>query len=266
MDTTSIISIIVIALYGHQAYKHWGDANTKASPTKDHLIAFIALALHWWITFSNTIIDTGYMLSFTTTANIVAVFISSLVFTASLRMPINSLASPTYGIASIALVILWANPFPTPSASNISSGLVSHVLLSLLAYATFTIAALHAVLLSAQEQRLKKRQTSKLLRFLPSLQSMEQLLFQIIWAGEILLSLGILSGFIFLEDMFAQHLVHKTMLSLLAWCIFAILLWGRHVLGWRGNTAVKFTLGGFAVLMLAYFGSKLVLEVILQRS
>ena len=70
---------------------------------------------------------------------------------------------------------------------------------------------------------------------------------------------------IFLEDIFAQHLVHKTVLSLVAWCIFAILLWGRHVLGWRGNTAVKLTLAGFVVLMLAFFGSKLVLEVILQR-
>ena len=70
---------------------------------------------------------------------------------------------------------------------------------------------------------------------------------------------------VFLEDMFAQHLVHKTVLSISAWWLFSILLWGHHKLGWRSQTATRLTLAGFAVLMLAYFGSKLVLEVILQR-
>jgi ABC-type uncharacterized transport system permease subunit len=66
--------------------------------------------------------------------------------------------------------------------------------------------------------------------------------------------------------MFAQHLVHKTALTLLAWVIYSTLLWGRYQLGWRSQTAVRFTLGGFALLVLAFFGSKLVLELVLQRS
>ncbi|OOZ35821.1 cytochrome c biogenesis protein CcsA, partial [Solemya elarraichensis gill symbiont] len=70
-------------------------------------------------------------------------------------------------------------------------------------------------------------------------------------------------GFIFLEDMFAQHLVHKTLLSLIAWCVFAILLHGRFKFGWRGRKALKWTLAGFAFLLLAYFGSKAVIELIL---
>ena len=73
-------------------------------------------------------------------------------------------------------------------------------------------------------------------------------------------------GILFVEDIFAQHLVHKTALTIVAWILFSILLWGRYKLGWRSQTAVRFTLAGFALLMLAYFGSKLVLELVLQRT
>ena len=72
-------------------------------------------------------------------------------------------------------------------------------------------------------------------------------------------------GVLFLEDIFAQHLVHKTVLSLTAWLVFAVLLWGRFQFGWRGRTAIRWTLSGFAVLLLAYFGSKFVLELVLMR-
>jgi ABC-type uncharacterized transport system permease subunit len=95
---------------------------------------------------------------------------------------------------------------------------------------------------------------------------MESMLFEVIWFGLILLTFSILSGIVFLEDIFAQHLVHKTALSIAAWLMFTVLLWGHHQLGWRSKTAVRWTLGGFAILMLGYFGSKLVLELILHRS
>ncbi|EDN66789.1 Cytochrome c assembly protein [Beggiatoa sp. PS] len=79
------------------------------------------------------------------------------------------------------------------------------------------------------------------------------------------LSLSLISGMVFLEDIFAQHLVHKTALSIVAWCVFAILLFGRWRYGWRGKTAIRWTLSGFVALMLAYFGTKMVLELILHR-
>jgi len=97
------------------------------------------------------------------------------------------------------------------------------------------------------------------------LQTMEKLLFQLIATGFVLLSLSLLSGFLFVENLFAQHLVHKTVLSILAWLVFGILLVGRIKQGWRGQTAIRWTLGGFASLMLAYFGSKIVLEWVLNR-
>lgn len=94
---------------------------------------------------------------------------------------------------------------------------------------------------------------------------METLLFQMLGAGIIFLTISLISGFLFIEDLFAQHLVHKTVLSLLAWVIFSGLLIGRSRYGWRGQTAIQWTLIGFVLLLLAYFGSKLVLELILQR-
>ena len=120
--------------------------------------------------------------------------------------------------------------------------------------------------MAVQERHLRSKRFDGVFKYLPPLQTMETLLFEMIWLGFITLTVAILTGFTFLHDMFAQHLAHKTILSIIAWAIFAILLFGRHRWGWRGVTATKWTLVGFSALMLAYFGSKFVLEVILSES
>ena len=99
---------------------------------------------------------------------------------------------------------------------------------------------------------------------MPPLQTMETLLFEMIGVGFALLTAALFSGFYYLEDMFMQHVVHKTVLSILSWIFFAVLLWGRVKFGWRGRKAIRWTLGGFVMLMLAYFGSKVVLEILLK--
>jgi len=88
-------------------------------------------------------------------------------------------------------------------------------------------------------------------------------LFEVIIVGFISLTVSLGSGLLFLENMFAQHLVHKTILSIFAWFVFLTLLIGHWKLGWRGRTAIRWTLSGFISLMLAYFGSKFVLEILL---
>ena len=102
------------------------------------------------------------------------------------------------------------------------------------------------------------------LRYLPSLQTMESLLFELLWAGLVFLSLSILSGFIFFEQM-SRGLIHHTSITLIAWVVFSILLWGRYRMGWRGATASRWTLSGFALLLVGYFGSKLVMEIFLAQ-
>jgi ABC-type uncharacterized transport system permease subunit len=132
-------------------------------------------------------------------------------------------------------------------------------------YSILGIAAVQAVALALLIHRLKHRRLHGLVAVMPPLQTMEDLLFRLIWTGELLLTLSIVTGALFLEDIFAQHLAHKTVLSIVAWLLFAVLLLGRSRLGWRGITAVKWTVAGFALLILAYFGSKLVLELVLHR-
>ena len=153
------------------------------------------------------------------------------------------------------------------SGSHPSFAASAHIASSLIAYSLLNIAALQALFVAIQDHYLRNHRTDNaLMRSLPSLQAMESLMFQLIAAGLLFLTLSLMSGFLFLDDMFAQHLAHKTVLSLLAWLVFAILLVGRQRFGWRGQTAIRWTLGGFMALMLAYFGSKMVLELILKRT
>jgi ABC-type uncharacterized transport system permease subunit len=140
-----------------------------------------------------------------------------------------------------------------------------HISTSILAYAVLTLAAIQSALVALQDHQLKHRHTRGIVQILPPLQLMERMLFELLLVGVLLLTVSILSGFVFVEDIFAQHLVHKTVLTIVAWILFSVLLWGHYQLGWRSQTAVRLTLAGFALLMLAFFGSKLVLELVLNR-
>ncbi|WP_066919257.1 cytochrome C assembly family protein [Steroidobacter denitrificans] len=143
--------------------------------------------------------------------------------------------------------------------------IAAHIALSTVAYALIMIAAVLAVTLALLDRRLRHRRPLGWLRAVPSLEALEGGTFQALGAGFAVLTLALFSGFIFVSDLFAQHLFHKTVLSCVAWIIFAVVLFGRWRFGWRGRVATSWTLGGFALLGLAYFGSKIVLESILGR-
>ena len=120
-------------------------------------------------------------------------------------------------------------------------------------------------MLWAQERALRRRKFHGWLRALPPLTELESLLFRTIAVGFALLTATLLTGVLFVENLFAQHLVHKTVLSVLSWLAFGALLLGRWRYGWRGATAVRWTLVAMALLVLAFFGSKFVLELLLRR-
>jgi ABC-type uncharacterized transport system permease subunit len=142
----------------------------------------------------------------------------------------------------------------------------AHVLISLFAYGLLTVGTIVAVFSLVQDQRLRSRKLSTVNRLFAPLETTEKLLFGVAGAGFLALLLAVVSGFAFVENLFAQHLVHKTALSILALLLFGILLLGRKFAGWRGRRAVFLYLWGFAVLCLAYFGSRFILENILGRS
>jgi ABC-type uncharacterized transport system permease subunit len=129
-----------------------------------------------------------------------------------------------------------------------------------------SIAACLAMFLAAQERALRVRRFGGWLRALPPLTRTEALMFRLIRGGFAVLTLALLSGALFVDDIRAQHLVHTTVLSVLAWLVFGTLLYGRWRHGWRGQQAVRLTLAGMLVLVLAFFGSKFVLELVLHRT
>lgn len=143
--------------------------------------------------------------------------------------------------------------------------LTAHIIISTVAYAFVTVGAALALTLALLDRRLRHRQPLGWMTVLPSVEALESGMFLAIGLGFALLSLALFSGFFFVQDLFAQHLIHKTVLSLLAWLILAALLLGRWRFGWRGRLAINWTFGGFLLLGLAYFGSKWVLETLLGR-
>ena len=174
------------------------------------------------------------------------------------------------GLPLAALCVLLPPIFPGQHllANAGSTVFRAHFLMAMLAYSLFTLAALHAVLMAVAEKRLHRGRLSPLLSGLPPLLTMEALLFRLIHIAFFLLSLTLASGILFSETLFGKPLPfnHKTVFAFTSWLIFAALLTGRHLRGWRGRTALRWTLAGFGALLLAYVGSRFVLEVILGRA
>ena len=204
--------------------------------------------------------------SFLSVSSLVSLIIVVILMIATLSKPVDKLGVIVFPMASLIVLLKMALPEEMHILKTHSWQMDLHILTSMLAYSLLNIAALQAILLAFQDWHLRTHHASALVRSLPPLQTMETLLFQLIGAGFILLSISLLSGFFFVRDLFAQHLAHKTVLSILAWIVFAVLLGGRAWQGWRGQIAIRWTLGGFFSLMLAYFGSKMVLEWILNRT
>ena len=143
--------------------------------------------------------------------------------------------------------------------------LTAHILLSMGAAALLFAAAVTAILLVILDRRLRTRRIANLSSGLPPLDALEKIMFRLVAAGFGLLTLALITGFVFVTNLFTQNLVQKTVLSLIAWLIFGVLLIGRLRFGWRGRSAVRWTLSGFAILAVAYFGVKFVLEYLFGR-
>lgn len=168
--------------------------------------------------------------------------------------------------AGLSLLPL-ALPSTHPLANTHLTAFKVHLIISLLAYSLFTIASLHVLMMAIVERRLHHGNLPPFLRNLPPLLTMERLLFQIIFAGFVLLTLTLGSGILFSEELFGKPMQfsHKTVFGILSWIIFGAMLAGRALYGWRGRVAMRWTLAGFLSLFLAYIGSKFVLEILLQR-
>ena len=268
MTTTLIISVTLLYLAAAALLLRrltLGAAASSRSKTPALLLGLAAAALHAVLVYSAIRLPYGLDLEFFNVLSLIAWVVTVLVLVTALTQPLENLGLLVlpFAAVSVTLQALW--PSNPDMLAHLAVEMQGHILISILAYSLLSVAAVQALLLAVQDKQLRNRHPGGFIRALPPLETMEGLLFQMIGVGFILLTLSLISGFVYLENMFAQHLVHKTILSVIAWVVFGVLLWGRWNFGWRGRKAIKWTLIGFALLMLAYLGSKLVRELILHR-
>ncbi len=260
----------VLALYAWRI--RWSPAagvpaSAAPSSTFEHYAVLVPLALHAVLTARAMFAPDGLHLGVGNAVSAI-LFLTVLIYWAGnffYRLEgLQSLVLPVAAAASLMPAVL---PSVRPLPNTELLVFKVHLLIAMLSYSLFTIASLHVLLMALLERRLHDGSLPRALQGLPPLLTMETLLFRIIWAGFILLTATLATGVLYSEELFgrAARFNHKTVFGVLSWIIFAVLLGGRRVYGWRGRVAVRWTLSGFLMLVLAYIGSKFVLEVILGR-
>lgn len=241
----------------------WRQLQLDTRPVLLQMVAALAVVCHLGALLHGPLHSHVLVISLGGALSLFAWQAALLLWIFSLRQPITALGIVVYPGAALCMLLGHWLPVGSEDSAILDWPLQVHILLSLLAYGILTLGAVQAGVLAVQHRRLHDQRPRGISVGLPPLQTMEYLLFRLIATGFFLLSLAILSGFFFVDNLFAQHLAHKTILSIIGWLFFAVLLWGRWRFGWRGRVAVRWTLAGYALLILAYFGSKMVLELML---
>ncbi len=259
--TAACYLLAVILLYVAVAERSTSKRTLAAGITLLGVMLHVWAESHHWITPTSPHVS---LLNILSLCSLVAVAIP--LFTFPLR---NSLFDASLIVLPLSVLILVTEGTITAPALEISkqtAHMTAHIFSSVIAFGVLSIAGVYAVFVAMIDHLLRQHSFNKLVQTLPALETLEGLLFHLIKIGFVVLTFSLLTGLVYIDDLFGQHLAHKTLLSIFAWLIFALLLWGRWKRGWRGRVAVRMTLAGIAFLLLSYFGSKLVLEVILQRS
>jgi ABC-type uncharacterized transport system permease subunit len=227
----------------------------------------LSLALPW-------IGAQGFRFGFSHAASIMLVLGAIILLFESLAVTIDLLWVLVLPVAALAalLPMLFGGSVLAHQANQ--SLFLTHLIVGMLAYSLLGLAALHAVLMMMSERTLHQRTPVsrsagwRWLDRVPPLLVLEKFLFRIVVLGFIFLTLTVLTGSVFSEEIFGKpwRLDHKTVFTVLSWGMFGVLLIGRRIWGWRGRLAARLTLGGFALVFLAYIGSRFVLEVLLNRA
>ena len=275
MQSSGVILLhaLCAALYGALAVyfwrRHWSGAAGAAHSRRglEHSALLAPFLLHSMLLWNAMVGDSGLYLGVGNAISLI-LWLTVLIYgLGSYVYRLDGLHALVMPAAAVAVLLPAAFPATRALANTETLAFKAHLLISMLAYSLFTIASLHVLLMAILEKRLHAGALPAPLSSMPPLLTLETLLFRIIAAGFILLTLTIASGVLFSEELFGKpaRFTHKTVFGVLSWLIFAALLGGRWLYGWRGRTAVRWTLAGFLTLVLAYIGSKFVLEVLLGR-
>ncbi len=255
----------LLAVYFWRAHT-FGECDARCRGAVGHL-SLIPIALHGYMLWQEIFSDGGIDLGVFNALSLIVWLTLVVYWVARFFYPIGGLQALVLPLAAVVLLLPEIFPAEHQLAHTDLLAFKVHIAVAMLAYSLFTIAMLHAVLISLVEKRLHHASLPRVLRSLPPLLTMESLLFRMIGIGFVLLTLTLVSGVLFSEEIFGKvwQLNHKVLFGLISWCVFAVLLCGHHFYGWRGQTAVRWTVSGFVFLLLAYLGSKFVLEQLLHR-
>src|SRR5581483_2649100 len=259
-------TILYAALAFHFWRTRWREPGPASIEPWERWAIVAPLVIHGWLVYQALLAPElrfgfGLALSIMLWLTVLLYWIESLFFRLEGMQPL------VLGLAAVCVPLPLVFPGLAVQAPTQSLEFRLHLMLGMSAYSLFTVAALHALLMTLLERRLHGGALSAPFSALPPLLTMASLLFRIIFAGFVLLTLTLATGFFFSEDLFGRPLrfEHKSVFAIASWFIFAALLAGRRLYGWRGRVALRWTLAGFVTLLLAYVGSRFVLEVILHR-
>lgn len=232
-----------------------------------HLV-LLPLALHGYLLYDNLFVGNQLNLGLINSVSLILWLTMLVYWIGCFFYPIASLQTLVLPLASIGALLPALFPAVHGEPRTTSLVFEAHIIVSMLAYSLFTIAVLHAGLMSLVEKRLHHAVLPSAMRELPPLLTMETLLFHIVSAGFVLLTLTLVSGMVFSEELFGKpwQFTHKMVFGIASWVVFGVLLAGHYIYGWRGRVAIRWTVGGFVCLLLAYVGTKFVFEVLLHRS
>jgi ABC-type uncharacterized transport system permease subunit len=268
--------VVNALLYGALAFYFWRtrwvpagapglEINSRAA---EHYVLLVPLALHTLLLAQSLFAADGLRLGVANSVSAILWLTVLIYWLGNFYYRLEGLQALVLPLAAFAsfLPALLPTVHTVPNTEMVAFKV--HLTIAMLAYALFTIASLHVLLMALLEKRLHDATLTNVLQKLPPLLTMEALLFRIIWAGFVLLTLTLASGVVFSEELFGKPATfnHKIVFGVVSWLIFAALLGGRHIYGWRGRVAVRWTLAGFVALVLAYIGTKFVLEVVLGRT
>jgi ABC-type uncharacterized transport system permease subunit len=255
-------------VYAAAAWVRWpttGRSDTAHDATT--WLVPIALVLNGFALVSAIATPQGFDLSLPNAVSLVAALCVAVAWTSGFLRTLPGSRAIVLPIAAVAAVLpaLFTNPHRFPYAAEPWAAI--HIGIALVAYAFLLVAALTALLMTGLEKRLHRGVAAIGGDGTPPLLTLERYLFRLVGAGFVLLSFTLVSGMLFSEEVFGAPftLTHKSVFTMLAWLTFGALLAGRWRFGWRGRRALNFILAGTLLLILAYLGSKFVLEVLLGR-
>ncbi len=275
-----LLHVVAAALYALSAWALWpqgtvehaaakvatGSAARKLAPSAMPLLA-VALLLHAWLAWNDVVTADGLDLSLANAVSVVGALVAAVALLSGLLRTLPAIGTIVLPVAALAVLLplVFAHPHDYTFADKPLAA--AHVAVALVSYALFLVAAVQSLILMGLEKRLHKRLPDPGGDSVPPLLTLERFLFRLVTAGFALLTLTLVSGMLFAEQVFGRPIpfTHKSVFSVLGWLTFGALLWGRWRYGWRGRVALRWIIAGTVFVFLAYLGSKFVLEVLLGR-